>query len=237
MPYGKTGWGRKDIAFHPLLFKIISLSMFPRLSLLLLLAMPVAGKPVISEFMASNDSLPSFRTNPSDLEFPGGNNEINFTPTWTSPGNYHNVQIDGVQSANLTAITDSLDADLFGSQALYYLWFDFSSELGTIAPGDVIKSATMTWSGSADFLGFPLDETETTETLQSYRANEDLPYDLKAEIPMNRRKQAVEFLKRWIGAAELTLPTTVVNNNAGHVVWVGTGAPTVSQLRQLLDKE
>lgn len=87
-----------------------------------------------------------------------------------------------------------------------------------------------------DFLGFPLDENEANETLLSYRASEELPYDLKAELPLIQRKQAVEFLKRWIGAAELPLPTTVVTNNAGHVVWVGAGAPTVSELRRMLDK-
>jgi thiol-disulfide isomerase/thioredoxin len=95
----------------------------------------------------------------------------------------------------------------------------------------------MTAGRGVDFLGFPLDESETRETLLEYRSTEDLPFELKAELPMLQRKQAVEFLKRWIGAAELPLPTTVITNNAGNVVWVGAGAPTVSEIRRLLDGE
>ena len=93
----------------------------------------------------------------------------------------------------------------------------------------------MTEGRGVDFLGFPLDESEDNETLSNYRSTEKLPYDLMAGLSTSQRKQAVEFLKRWIGAAELPLPTTVITNNAGHVVWVGAGAPSVSEIRRLLD--
>lgn len=96
---------------------------------------------------------------------------------------------------------------------------------------------TMMEGRGVDFLGFPIDENETSETLADYRENEDLPYDLKTDLTMGQRKLVVEFLKRWIGAADLPLPTTAITNNTGHVVWVGAGAPTVSELRSLLNAE
>ncbi|MDB4526747.1 ASPIC/UnbV domain-containing protein [bacterium] len=95
----------------------------------------------------------------------------------------------------------------------------------------------MTEGRGVDFLGFPLDESEDNETLSNYRSAERLPYYLKTGLSTPQRKQTVQFLKRWIGAAELPLPTTVITNNSGHVVWVGAGAPSVSEIRRLLDGE
>ncbi|MDG1070191.1 MAG: lamin tail domain-containing protein [Akkermansiaceae bacterium] len=80
---------------------------------------------------------------------PGSSTQVNITPTWSSPANFNNVKLNGVQSATLGSSFDNIDADLAGSQLLYYMWFDFSSQLGAITAGDVIDSATMTWSGVA----------------------------------------------------------------------------------------
>ncbi len=81
---------------------------------------------------------------------PGASNQIDITPAWNSPGNYYNVKLNGIQSGALAATTDSLDADLNGSPLQYYMWFDFSSQLGLLAPGDTIDSATLTWSGDVN---------------------------------------------------------------------------------------
>ncbi len=105
------------------------------------------GATVASEFAPAYP--PQFPNESFGFGTPGSSNQINITPTWSSPANYHNVQLNGVKSATLGATPDSIDADLNGSRLQYYMWFDFSSELGSIAPGDVIDSATMTWSGAA----------------------------------------------------------------------------------------
>jgi len=80
----------------------------------------------------------------------GGRTTVNITPTWNFPANYATLQINGVNSATLHKTPDSLDADLGGSQLQYFMWFDFSSQLGTISPTATIDSATMTWSGNVN---------------------------------------------------------------------------------------
>ena len=100
-----------------------------------------------------SDFAPSYPPQFPDQSFgfgtPGSNTQVNITPTWSSPTNFANVKLNGVQSATVSSGFDSIDADLSGSQLLYYMWFDFSSQLGAITSGDVIDSATMTWSGTA----------------------------------------------------------------------------------------
>jgi len=105
------------------------------------------GTTVESDFSPSYP--PQFPDQSFGFGAPGSTSQVNITPTWNSPANFNNVKLNGVQSATLTASFDNLDADLNGSQLLYYMWFDFSSQLGTITSGDVIDSATMTWSGVA----------------------------------------------------------------------------------------
>jgi len=86
------------------------------------------------------------------------------------------------------------------------------------------------------FLAFPLDENEENETLKAYGQSNDLPYQLLSNLSDLDRKRALVFLQRWIGAAELPSPTSLVTNERGEIVWVGAGAPTVSDLRRLLDE-
>jgi len=88
-----------------------------------------------------------------------------------------------------------------------------------------------------EFRGFPLDEKESRETLVAYRENHILPYGLQTDLSMLDRKKAKVFLQRWIGAAELPFPTSVVTNERGEILWVGAGAPTVSDLRRFLAEE
>lgn len=78
----------------------------------------------------------------------GENNTINITPAWSSPANYASVQINGANSAVSSAVPDSLDAALAGSQLQYYMWFDFSAQLGALPSTAIIDSATLTWSGN-----------------------------------------------------------------------------------------
>jgi len=106
------------------------------------------GTTVASDF--SPVYPPQFADESFGFGTPGSSNQIDITPTWNSPGNYYNVQVDGAQSAVLGSGIDSLDASFAGSQLQYYMWFDFSSELGAIAPGDSINAATLTWSGSVN---------------------------------------------------------------------------------------
>ena len=103
------------------------------------------GLVVVSHFS------PSYPQQFADESFgfgvPGGSSMIDITPGWSSPANYANVQVNGAGSANLGSGSDSLDALLNSSQLQYYMWFDFSSQLGLIPPSAVIDSATLTWSG------------------------------------------------------------------------------------------
>ncbi|YCM42879.1 ASPIC/UnbV domain-containing protein [Verrucomicrobiaceae bacterium 227] len=96
---------------------------------------------------------------------------------------------------------------------------------------------TMTQGLGVEFRGFPLDEKEDRETLIAYQNDHKLPYDLLTDLSMLDRKKAVVFLQRWIGAAELPTPTSVVTNQRGEILWVGAGAPTVSELRRFLATE
>jgi len=70
----------------------------------------------------------------------------------------------------------------------------------------------MTQGLGVEFRGFPLDETEGREALVAYQNNHNLPYDLQTDLSMLDRKKAEVFLERWIGAAELPYPTSVVTN-------------------------
>jgi hypothetical protein len=79
---------------------------------------------------------------------PGDSNQVNITPLWDFATNYANVQLNGVQSGNLSGSPDSIDANLNGNQLQYYMWFDFSSVLGSIPASSTIDSATLTWSGA-----------------------------------------------------------------------------------------
>ena len=85
--------------------------------------------------------------------------------------------------------------------------------------------------------GFPLDEEEGREALVAYQQEHKLPYQLETDLSMLDRKKAEVFLQRWIGAAELPYPTTVVTNQRGELLWAGAGAPTVSELRRFLAAE
>ena len=95
----------------------------------------------------------------------------------------------------------------------------------------------MTQGLDVEFRGFPLDETEDREALVAYQNNYNLPYDLQTDLSMLDRKKAEVFLERWIGAAELPYPTSVVTNQRGEILWAGAGAPTVSELRRFLAAE
>jgi hypothetical protein len=91
---------------------------------------------------------PQFADESFGFGVPGSSGQINITPVWNSASNYNNVQINGTQSATLGGGTDQIDALLNGSQLQYYMWFDFSSNLGLLGAGDVINSATLSWSGA-----------------------------------------------------------------------------------------
>ncbi|MDA7888320.1 lamin tail domain-containing protein [Akkermansiaceae bacterium] len=105
------------------------------------------GTTVESDFSPSYP--PQFPDQSFGFGTPGSSSQVNITPTWSAPTNFANVKLNGVQSASVSTGFDSIDADLSGSQLQYYMWFDFSSQLGAISPGTVINSATMTWSGVA----------------------------------------------------------------------------------------
>jgi len=104
------------------------------------------GVTVASEF--SPGYPPQFPDESFGPGVPGSSSEIDITPNWSSPGNYYNVQINGEKSAKLAGATDNLDVNLNGSQLQYYMWFDFSSNLGSLGAETVIDSATLTWSGT-----------------------------------------------------------------------------------------
>jgi thiol-disulfide isomerase/thioredoxin len=95
----------------------------------------------------------------------------------------------------------------------------------------------MTQGLGVEFRGFPLDEKEGREALVAYQNKHDLPYNLQTDLSMLDRKKVAVFLQRWIGAAELPYPTSVVTNQRGEIIWTGAGAPTVSELRRFLAAE
>ena len=105
------------------------------------------GTTVESDFAPTYP--PQFEDESFGFGTPGSSTQVNITPTWSAPTNFANVKLNGVQSATVSSGFDSIDAELAGSQLLYYMWFDFSTQLGAISAGDVIDSATMTWSGVA----------------------------------------------------------------------------------------
>ncbi len=95
----------------------------------------------------------------------------------------------------------------------------------------------MTQGLGVEFRGFPLDMKESRDVLVAYQNEHELPYQLLTDLSMLDRKKAEVFLQRWIGAAELPTPTSVVTNERGEILWVGAGAPTVSELRRFLADE
>ncbi|MCX8240013.1 MAG: lamin tail domain-containing protein [Akkermansiaceae bacterium] len=105
------------------------------------------GTTIASEYAPTYP--PQFPNESFGLGKPGSSTRVNITPPWSSPGNYNTVRINGVKSATVGGAPDNIDAFFNGSQLQYYMWFDFSSTLGGLAGGDVIDSATLTWSGVA----------------------------------------------------------------------------------------
>lgn len=128
----------------------------------------------------------------------GGTSVINITPAWSSPANYANVQVNGAGSANLGATPDSLDAFFNGTQLQYYMWFDFSSQLGLIPLSTSIDSATLSWSGnvSATVFGpagatsqlgiFPVpDGNKGIDTVASTYNNQLFPNYFSSHTPVS----------------------------------------------------
>lgn len=83
-------------------------------------------------------------------------------------------------------------------------------------------------------VGFPLDEAEGEEVLLAYADEHDTGYELLAKLEMEQRKVGVGFLKEILKVSELSLPTSWMTNQEGKVVWVGSGLPTVSEVRKTL---
>ena len=50
------------------------------------------------------------------------------------------------------------------------------------------------------------------------------------------RAQTIRIMRLLIGAEEVPLPSTVIINKQGRIVWYGAGPRTVSEVRKLLEE-
>jgi thiol-disulfide isomerase/thioredoxin len=81
--------------------------------------------------------------------------------------------------------------------------------------------------------GFPADVKEDSALLSGYVTEAQPAYELLAEVPKDQVRSLVAYLKDELGSEDL--PQTVVTDSLGRVLLTRYGAPSVSELRRLLD--
>lgn len=81
-------------------------------------------------------------------------------------------------------------------------------------------------------VGLPVDASDTEEMLAQWREQYAPSYRLRTELVGERRSEVRAWLEEQAGAA--ALPTSVITDRAGQVLWVKAGRPTLSDVRRLL---
>lgn len=82
------------------------------------------------------------------------------------------------------------------------------------------------------FFGVPIDDDDDPAKLASYRAEWEPGYELLAELPREDAGRVASIVRRVLQTDGL--PCTIVTDDAGTILHVQMGAPTVSELRRLL---
>jgi thiol-disulfide isomerase/thioredoxin len=86
--------------------------------------------------------------------------------------------------------------------------------------------------GEVEFRGLPVDPEDTPEKLRSYAEREKPAYEILADLSAED-KAAVK--RAVIGGLDWEpLPTTIVTDRAGNILFVTEGVPNVSEVRRLV---
>lgn len=80
--------------------------------------------------------------------------------------------------------------------------------------------------------GVPTDPNDTEEMLEKYVDDNRPPYRL-IQSPAPESIATVQQVLKEIGRTD-ALPSTIVTDGSGRVLWAGPGVPSVSELRKLL---
>ena len=83
-----------------------------------------------------------------------------------------------------------------------------------------------------DLIALPVDPDDDPQELAEYRQKVDPPYRLVDRLSPAQRDQIQAVLNEVTPAD--AIPATIVTDAAGNVRFAVAGAPTISQLRQLL---
>ncbi len=106
------------------------------------------GTTVVSEFAPVYP--PQFEDESFGPGAPDKEGQVDLTPVWDFPNNYANVWLSGTQQATLNGGSDNIDSGTGAPFTQFYMWFDLSARLASIAPGSTVDAATMEWSGAVN---------------------------------------------------------------------------------------
>jgi thiol-disulfide isomerase/thioredoxin len=81
--------------------------------------------------------------------------------------------------------------------------------------------------------GVPVDPKDSVAMLDEYVQNAAPPYELLKELPLDKRAEFKEFIRRALHTD--ALPATVIVDQNGTPLYVSPGVPTLSHVRALLD--
>lgn len=86
--------------------------------------------------------------------------------------------------------------------------------------------------GEVSVVGFPIDREDPADAVREFASRHNATYSLMLD-PAASQRDAIESI---LGGAAGTdaLPSSIVTDASGRVLFVGSGIPSVSQLKQLL---
>ena len=87
---------------------------------------------------------------------------------------------------------------------------------------------------SVAIYGVPVDAEDSTEMLEDYAEKLDTPYNLLTALPLDERKKVQELVIAQLGID--ALPATIITDDQGVILQVMSGAPSLSDIRKLLDR-
>jgi hypothetical protein len=86
-----------------------------------------------------------------------------------------------------------------------------------------------------DMIAVPIDETDDNSKLAAYNKQWKPSWRL-VNVPPARRAEAIAAYAKALGE-EPPLPSTVVTDDAGHILIAQPGVPSISELRQMLGRD
>ena len=87
-----------------------------------------------------------------------------------------------------------------------------------------------------EFIGVPVDEKDDAAQLRGFLEKWRPPYRLLVDLPGSERRAVTAFLGRLTRTSNPSVPATIVTDSSGTVLLVGSGVPSVSVIRKLLNK-